>query len=428
MKTRYVPVCTLLAAALSITGGCGSDDGLPSSIAAVLDRSAIDVAPLELYGAGETIFTGAYLDGRDVPLLAVAPDGLALVAWPDSNGDSHVLSLTDAGEVADELFDVPARVVLDLVGTGDGIVMLTKEEDTQLGWSAARSLYLSKYDRNSLELVFDTVVVATEDYDTEGNQGYFNGGARLAWSGTEYGVYFGSLRHFSDGVTHEGDVFWRADAAGQWIDGGGWFWGTSHSFRQRVVHDGSQFVTATVGDFYPRGLVVDVHGRTTDRLLMPASEAADDFYQYVPMSTGELITSETGSLLSIDSVDERPSYDIGLFDIAGDGAVRGPLWVTESEGVHERLPKIAHFGPDHLFVVWAEYDDVPTDPEQHYYPGLDEVRFTAAITDLDGAIVVGPEPIEASYRGLSRLVNHPDGDIGWVSDVSGEIEIFRIRI
>lgn len=402
---------------------------LPESLESVLETMSLEASPAP-YGGTETQLTAVWQDGLDAPFfLAGSQAGDAILAWSDVDGHSHLegLDLNKGVSSREKLFEIENRVAVTGRYEPDAgrLILVTKSEPYAGSWTLVRNLYLEGWSVAG-ERLFETTIVATDDYETVGNQGYYDGGARLASDGTGYAVFFGSLRRWPDGVTHEGDYLQYFDKNGEKLEGG-WSWGTSHSFRQRFIHDGENYVMATIGDAYPRGLVYSVIGQTDDKLALEASQPDESLYQYVPYSLGDLAKTSDGSAVVFDSLEDRESYDIAWMSAGRDGVRSEVKYIIEGDGRHERIPRMATYGDGYYLVSWAWYENTGQELNAHFYPVLEESGFEAMLVDEKGRPALGTEDLDIRWRGRTEFTSLNDGSVVWVSDTkeAGKLTIYR---
>jgi hypothetical protein len=88
------------------------------------------------------------------------------------------------------------------------------------------------------------------------------------------------------------------------------------------------------------------------------------------------------------------------------------------------MPKIARVGRDY-FVTWAAAR-VPIGAALGL--GLTDVRPYGAFVDPSGRMLGPPEPLKTRFRGPTKLFTFPNGDAGWIDDVSGAAHLDLVRV
>lgn len=384
--------------------------GLPS-----LPAGSASAGPL----AASTSVRQVVLPGRGQaapPLLAVGRDGREWVAWSRNDGAATIGLMGEGSEpTIRPVVTLPHRWVSDLQAVGDGVAVLS-------GQRADGSAFVSRYDGAGRRLFESTVVTSVpQEYRHVGDRRFLGG--RLAWSGTTFATYVAVDQLYGDGVAHQGDVLSLWDAQGR-RQRGGWDWGVSHSFGPHVAYDGRRFVSATVGDAYPRGLVIDLHAVGSElgrRVFFRASGEGGD--NTVPVRMGDLVAGPRGSVVVFADDDDRPIWrlhDIGMVLVTPDGRSSGKRWITRTDDLDERQPLVGAYG-DRLFVVYATRQaGAPKD-------------FVGVVVDWQGQVVAGPEPVDVNDQ-VPGLVTYPNGDAGWLSvgDVGTTmvkaVQLHRLRV
>lgn len=103
----------------------------------------------------------------------------------------------------------------------------------------------------------------------------------------------------------------------------------------------------------------------------------------------------------------------------------GPVWLTNTPGTRERIPRIAPLGSNFL-VVWG-VDNGPD--KERWFPHAENVQPQAMLINEKGEIVQAPETISVPMRAAARFFRFPNQDVGWINDDTGEpnqIEIVRV--
>ncbi|MCB9232756.1 MAG: hypothetical protein H6581_13885 [Bacteroidia bacterium] len=198
---------------------------------------------------------------KNFPLQAAAlPDGGFVVGYNDTLGNAH-LQRFDAkmAPVGTEKV-LNGTVVLALSGDSKGFAALILKNKLEVDYGIAYSdAFLAGFS-SEMKLRFETFLVGDEDLKEEGDQrvDLDHGQNKIAFGNGYHAVYLSTLRHWSDGVNHQGDFVRLVDENGEILMHGsspkGWDWGVSHSFSKSICFDGTDFNLITVGDGYPRGL------------------------------------------------------------------------------------------------------------------------------------------------------------------------------
>ncbi|MCB1140050.1 MAG: ankyrin repeat domain-containing protein, partial [Leptospiraceae bacterium] len=127
-----------------------------------------------------------------------------------------------------------------------------------------------------------------------------------------------------------------------------------------------------------------------------------------------------------DSRLNKKDYDIGLIRTDGDGNPGQVKWIT-STAARERIPRIQPLD-DKLLLVWS-VDTSGNGLDRSWSPSTNQMQTQIALIDKDGKLQIAPFFVPAGIRGATRLFSFPNGDVGWIYDVTGngsKLEIVRI--
>ncbi|WP_232369378.1 ankyrin repeat domain-containing protein [Leptospira abararensis] len=387
-------------------------------------------------------YTNAMSDGTPAPKLVYTESGEYFLAYNDTNSNGRILSLDSKFKMIREILSLKSYRIEDILADSSGITVLLSAFDLEKkGNYESRnfhSAFINQYTTSG-KLNFSTKIVGTKEYKKVGDQGIDTTFGTLTLAKTaddRYATYFSTYRKWDDGVTHQSEYLALFDHSGKRMmrpDGKsqeGFTWNVSHSFRPRFVNDGKQLVMVTVGDAYPRGLVVDSFPSKKRELPIVVPKAGPgETYQYVPISTGDLYAKDGTTWITFDSNLDQSSYDIGLL-IKSNDVLSKPIYLTNTTKQRERIPRIVPFGKDHLFVMWMT--DVGTEKDK-WFPKIDKMSLEACLIQKDGTIVTKPQNFGSgqglSFRSAARFFNLADGRFGWVNDLTGladQLEIVLI--
>ncbi|MCW7480020.1 ankyrin repeat domain-containing protein [Leptospira kanakyensis] len=377
-------------------------------------------------------YTNAMSDGSPAPKLVYVKSGEYYLSYNDGGSNGKIVSLDSNFKIIKELVSLKNFRIEDTIADSNGLtVLLSAFEIEKKGNYETKNFhtaYINQYSTSG-KLNFSTKIVGTKEYKNVGDQGIDTTFGTLTLTKTadnNYATYFSTYRKWDDGVTHQSEYLALFDNAGKRIfksDGKtpeGFTWNVSHSFRPRFINDGKQLVMVTVGDAYPRGLVVDSFpSRKRELPIVVPKAGANETYQYVPISTGDLYAKDGTTWITFDSNLNRSSYDIGLIIKVNDG-LSEPIYLTSTTKQRERIPRIVPYGKDHLFVMWMAEDGTEKDK---WFPKITKMNLETCLIQKDGTIVSKPQSFGSgkgfTFRAAARFFHLPDGRFGWVNDLTG---------
>ncbi|EKJ87000.1 ankyrin repeat protein [Leptospira meyeri serovar Hardjo str. Went 5] len=402
-------------------------------IAESIERISVKIPTDHYYLTTTSVsYTNAMSDGSPAPKLVYFQSGEYFLSYNDGNSNGRIVSLDSNFKMIKDLVSIKNFRIEDTIADSNGLtVLLSAFEIEKKGNYESKNFhtaYINQYTTSG-KLNFSTKIVGTKEYKNVGDQGIDTTFGTLTLTKTadnHYATYFSTYRKWDDGVTHQSEYLAFFDNAGKRIlksDGKtpeGFTWNVSHSFRPRFINDGKQLVMATVGDAYPRGLVVDSFpSRKRELPIVVPKAGPNETYQYVPISTGDLYSKDGTTWITFDSNLNRSSYDIGLIIKSNDGLSK-PIYLTNSIKQRERIPRIVPFGDEHLFLMWMTDEDTEKDK---WFPKITKMNLEACLIQKDGTIISKPQSFGSgkglSFRAAARFFHLPDGRFGWVNDLTG---------
>jgi ankyrin repeat protein len=305
---------------------------------------------------------------QDTPAtLAPTPDGGAMVTWQDKNGDCHIRKTNAQDQWMGGLISIPKIRIFNTLGLADGFVILfSKEEkyEADADWRTYTKYFLAKYNFSGNK-IFETKLVGDDNLDKEGNRVADASGRNinaLAWSGKYFAAYLAIYQDFGNKGDHQGDFLIFIDSNGKIIEkatqetdellrSGGWEWGVSHSFSQRIMYDGRKFVATATGDANPRGVAFS----RANVLHKPIIAIESSPYQYQDIFStriGNLLLNDKSFVFPMMSQQARPSQDIAWVQVDSLGKLIKQVWLTNTPNQDEIHPRMAYFGKDQYLVMW----------------------------------------------------------------------------
>jgi hypothetical protein len=249
-------------------------------------------------------------------------------------------------------------------------------------------------------------IVGTESHDVDGSRWIddWPHQGRLAFSGSQYGAYFGQTGNHGSAGNHQGDHYTLLSAAGMEASGG-WDWGCSHSLDVRLAHNGTVFAPICTSDTYPGAGIWfenDVEVSEEPSITNVGGIA----------KLGGLVPLTDGFLMSFTTPEDRQSTDIALIHVGNDGEPSGRAYLTDTASVDEGYSHLAAYGGDGFLAGW-DADDV----------------LTLAVVDAAGAILEGPTATTAQIGGQDDFATLANGDVAWASAWQdlGILRVVRVR-
>ena len=433
MRTYFLGIAALAFLLTLLAGKSAIAESYPLPVA---------VTPVQLNSDHSTgkdrsaSYTYAMSDGNPAPEL-VFINNRAYLTWNDSNNNGRISILkSDLSAVEKDLVTIKGRTIADATTDGSSITVLTLEWHVKKNSVEEHTAHIESYS-SSGQVRFRTRIVGTLSYDQEGDQGIDSAFSNFSvqWSGKEYAAYFNTYRKWDDGVVHQSEYLALFDNDGKKLmkqsSPEGWTWNVSHSFRPKIAWDGMRFLMATVGDAYPRGLVVQNYARNEslnrEVAIKVPQAGAGETYQYVVISTGDVYGKDGKGWIVFDSRLSRSDYDIGLIRTDANGKAGAPVWITRTSNLRERIPRIHPLG-QRLLLAWG-VDTSGKSPDKAWFPTTSEMKTQLALINEDGSISIAPFYVPATIRGSTQMFRFPNGDTGWMNDVTGDartMEIVRI--
>ncbi|XDD46406.1 ankyrin repeat domain-containing protein [Leptospira sp. WS39.C2] len=414
-----------------------------NKISEQIERISVKIPSDHFYVTNTSIsYTNAMSDGVPAPKLVYLESGEIFLAYNDGNSNGRIVSLDTNFKVKEEILILKNLRIEDTIADSNGLtVLLSAFQMEKKGNYESKNFHTAYINQYSIsgKLKFSTKIVGTKEYKNVGDQGIDTtfGTLTLEKSADDrYATYFSTYRKWDDGVTHQSEYLAFFDESGKRVmksDGKtpeGFTWNVSHSFRPRMVNDGKQLVMVTVGDAYPRGLVVDhFPSRKREIPIVVPKAGPNETYQYVPISTGDLYAKDGSTWITFDSNLNRSSYDIGLL-IKQNDILSKPIFITNTTKQRERIPRIVPLGKDHLFLLWMTDNGTEKDK---WFPNISKMNLEGCVIQKDGTIISKPQSFGVGkglvFRSAARFFQLPDGRFGWVNDLTGlpdQLEIVLI--
>jgi hypothetical protein len=335
--------------------------------------------------------------------ISPIPSGGSRIAFMGSDGMVHIAQLDASDQlVAGSVFGLPAFDFQDLYADdAGGVVLVSRTAVYGMGTGNCGSpSNLCGTPPNPPDYCFDMFLVrfdgttqtwATKLTDSDATHPpyltsptdpnnlvyiwWYAHNGRIASDGTNYAAYFGAAISVSQSGCvniHQGDRMTVVDGSGA-MQTGGFGWGCSHSGYERVLWDGSRFVTVCKNDL-PDGTQ---SGRIAfaPNFTSNAIDAVDLYYS----DLGSVLKAG-GSGYWIITSDIRPGQTAnsdGLADIhllhapSTTSAADRNLVLASDTGLNDRAPHLATYGSGRMLAAWetstATGDLSQNDPNRKLY-------------------------------------------------------------
>ena len=371
-------------------------------------------------------------------VLAPRSDGTACLGYSDTRGNLHVLGLDRAWKKR-RSFTLKAHRLVGLHAGADGsaVLLASTEEGSnehRPGWCARgdNTLYILGVDRAGKQ-TFKTHLLGGRGYGSQ--QRWFIPGSAgvLLSNGEMYGAFYSVGKNWAkagqDPDPHEGDDFKAVDFDGDVVEEMSCFWNCSHSMDQRMLvdPDTSEFLTLTMGDTYPVGVLLKQHPSRTRGVVWPAHELVKKLQAagskvFFPGNLGGIALdgdalTAAATVFVRDSVEDSKNrserHALFLrFDKAGKLLARRFLNKEPlSRGVRAYVASIGR----HTLVGWG-------DPARK--------SMMLGVLDDQGNDVIKPRSRKSAVNRRAGFLNLPGGDPVWVAARSGSksVTIHRVRV
>ncbi|MBI5493440.1 MAG: hypothetical protein HY904_00330 [Deltaproteobacteria bacterium] len=396
------------SAAPRVSSSSSSAAPPPSCTTPLAQRLRVTAVPV----TGATVDVGSddgWATNRPIHVEPL-PDGTARVAWSDTAGSVHVTPLTASDTRAGADVTVAGESVRGFVAHEDGTnaLLVVRGDD----------LFFVKLSSTGT-LAVETQLVGQLPQDQDGAKyvHFWGHQGRLRWNGTAYHAYFGHNQNFGPTTgTHQGDVFYLLDAAGQ-PAGGWWDWGCSHSLDVRLAVTGTTVGAVCLSDAYPVKAVLFNH--YTQIHAEPSGNMAGSS----DARLGGLVGVDGGFALTFASPEGRCATpeadggcpagrerDVAFARLDVQGSTQQLAWITQTPGVAEYAPRLGRLGGT-LLATWKEGTMVK-----------------AVTLDPDGAVTEGPVNLEVDYAAKDDISTASNGDAVWAhaAGYSSELRVMRV--
>jgi hypothetical protein len=375
------------------SGGSGGSVTVPPVPCATPLAERAKVTTIDV--TSKVVTKGSGINSANMPIiLATSPDGRAKIAWTDGT-NAHVTPLTtgDARQAPD--ITLPGSEVRGFVAHDDGSAILVRREDAMV----FVRLDEAGTAKSTLSIVGGTshTVEDSRWIDDWPHNG------RLAWSGTQYGAYFGQTGNFGSQGNHQGDHYSLITAAGTLEAKGGWDWGCSHSLDVRLAHNGTAWAPVCAADTYPpTGFYFNNRTEISDEPTITNTGGT--------AKLGGLVPATDGFYLTFTSPTGRSSPDVGFLKFSNTGMPSGKVFLTDTAGVQESWAHLAKYG-DRLLAGWAA-----------------GMELMIATIDTAGAIVEQPVAAPAAIGGQDDFATWANGDAGWAGIGASNMQLVVVRV
>ncbi|MBK8397738.1 MAG: hypothetical protein IPL26_21195 [Leptospiraceae bacterium] len=182
-------------------------------------------------------------------------DGTLCIGWNDK--EKGILHLTELNNDLTTKKDISIKMKFSLFGgfikddSGNYYVVFAKQ-NTDGDFSS--NVYLVKYNSSGIESGKFQLAIDRNNYDTMSPISAAT--SRVAYGNGKVAVHMGKTQHKNkgDGLNHQSGILFVVDTNNmQIVKDLSATWVASHSFDQRTIFDGTDFVDMDLGDNFPRG-------------------------------------------------------------------------------------------------------------------------------------------------------------------------------
>ncbi|HNI91255.1 MAG TPA: hypothetical protein PKX55_24110, partial [Leptospiraceae bacterium] len=241
------------------------------------------------------------------PHIVNYTDGKKLtVAWMESNGTKvHIQEFNESFEPLDEIvyntnFPIFGGFTKD--EKGNYFLVVAKNN---LDGIFSPNIKLVKLDGRGKEVKSFSPLINREDFDVM--KPIDAGTSRVVYGNGKVAVHLGKTQHKNkrDGLNHQSGILFVVNSETmEFLSGESQTWTASHSFDQRMIFDGKDFVNLDLADAFPRG--IQITKKKTGRLIF--TYKAGKMYQKTFTELGGLVSVSDGYLvLGASEKDFNPS-------------------------------------------------------------------------------------------------------------------------
>lgn len=436
----------------SSSSGATVDDGGACTISSSNVRvTEIDVGLTYVYqeidaNGGDTI-------GLAPLAISPIPSGGSRVAFMGTDSMVHIAQL-DANDqlVSGSVFGLPAFDFQDLYADDSGgVVLVSRNAVYAMGTgNCGTPSNLCGTPPNPPDYCFDMFMVrfdgTSQTWATEltqsgaGHPPYLNSptdtnnliyiwwyahNGRIAFDGSNYAGYFGAAISVSQGGCvniHQGDRMQIVNGSGA-LQSGGFDWGCSHSGYERIVWDGSKFVTVCKNDA-PTG------GKSGRLAFAPATTTIDPIDLYYS-DFGSVLDAGGGGywLITSDIRSGQTPNTNGLADIhllhTTTGAPDKDITLASDSGLNDRAPHLAGFGTNRMLAAWE------TSTQTGNLDQNDSSRklYVQALNATTGATQSSPYYVSGvTGSRYQDFRSYPDGSVAYAAPGSTGTKIKILRV
>lgn len=367
-------------------------------------------------------------------LLRQGPQGTVVLGF-QANEDLIILKVDKLGKRIGEAIELTGYQLSDLYVLPDGrmAVLASKEVNND---------YLPKYPNTLYFITLSASGNVTNTVHIIGGEGHGPGQAwfegrmraRLAFNGTDFGIYTEILRNLAQAGqprdVHNGDMFAVVSPAGQRKPDAGHFWTASHSSTVQVAAmPNGDFWTMTIGDAYPYGLQVFNRTRRTKFVNWPPKEDTVAYEACQSSNAAGLLhfmDTPGDNLIAILGTLEHPNIGVNTYvdplflkmDQRGNILQKKYLRVTPI--VHEDRISAHRLGKDSYAVAFG--------PGNQFDTNWEPAQFELCIINTDGDYLLRPTPIPYPFGSNSDLIPISPKELVWCSGKNNSKTITLYRL
>ena len=372
---------------------------------------------------------------RGVAPVAPKSDGGYYLAFVDQNTQyCKVVDFDNNDNVLKEYTLSEKAYPLDIVETDNGLSIFFRAV------SDVNYSYLVVYDK-SLNQLSKTTIMNNGENGLERNDSlvfYLSSGTACYGSNYMYHTHNGKLAYGKNRVNlifahynyfgaeyggHTGDSYYSFDENGDVNKAKyAWTWETSHSCIQSHIYDGTYFVTAALGDYYPQAININVVDQNSGSGNVISFAANQNLCGTITGNGKGSSMGKLGGVLDLGSQKYAVVYTVkdsgsenGLFLVTfnynGQINLVGKYKVLSEVGKVKSL-RAAKYGSRILILVVENQEDFGTGYPSYYLNYQETLSYL--LVDTEGKVVSGPYTAASLQAPLNEDVRYlKDGSLRW---------------
>jgi hypothetical protein len=447
-------------------GAAGSTSIAPAGSCAM----SADRVRLTEIDVGSKVLTGDSDQTFYMLALSSIPSGGSRLAWLSGDNNVHIAQLGADDRLVGTPITLPAHDFSDIYADDKGgVLLLTRDAkgggtlncgniDNLCGNSASYPTTYACYDMYMVRFDGSTETWATKLSDssdtrppygispTDSNRTtfvweWYGHHGRIAFDGTHWAGYYGSsLSGSSQSLTHancaqsdstlmvgidihQGDQMRLVDASGT-IQMGGFDWGCSHSYYERIVYDSTAKKFVQICETDASNQLIFAPPSYLGQMPIYAIDMQREIGNYSDI--GNIVVGAQGGYWV--TVSKSRASAAGMADVHllhfSTGAPDKDIVVSNDATLNNRSNHLARYGSSRLVAAWenasAANDFTPFTAGRKFYVQTQ----SAATGEAEG----GPYQVNVTGNRYYEFRDYPDGSIAYPTAGSSSTKIDILRI